>query len=145
MPINNNLPVSAVLQKTIQQIRTIKQNVNAVITESAAGPIKAIDVLHLSDYLARKKFDLQSVMSPELDAYARLYFDDPAFNASVEIQNIITNIDSTIQWIIANFPNTNGNLHVVKILGDGQKAPVTWSSAQTAPMRTVLQSLTDAI
>lgn len=147
MALPNNPPLSEVLKEARQrwvQTKRISQNIR---DRAASGPIPASTVLGLLDNLRTDLAYFTAVAAtPNIGTYAQeqygvTYLIGPDFTA------FITAIEDTIAWIVAALPkaapDVNGFEWVLlqRIDVDGNRIDRTFSVAQTAGLRTILDSL----
>ena len=114
----------------------------------AAGPVTATVIL--DDLLAELRSSRATLISSQntsvILAYAREQFDDNAIDLPAEFTALIAAIDAVITWIVDNFPaGAGGYLERYQIAGNGALTDRSFTSAQTAGLRTQLQALFAAI
>jgi len=120
----------------------------ALDAQMAAGPVTA--TLILDDLLAELKSS-RTVLVASRDtsgilAYAREQFDDNTIDLPTEFAALIVAINSVVTWIFDNFPTaSSGHLQRHILATDGTLTDRSFSSVQTAGLRTELQALFAAI
>lgn len=124
---------------------TIKSRSQSLHDQCAAGDVSATTILDYATMLADMKYRLEQVTNVGgIAAYAQAQINDPTIDIAAEYLSMATQIDTTISWIITNFPKDgSGYLLAVQFSGDnsGRTVPRQLSSAQTAGLRTILQAL----
>lgn len=127
----------------------IKQRGESLRAASAAGPIQVGGILDYATYLADQRLTLAKVAALSgIGAYAQDQIADPAINVATEFSGIMTTLDSTISWIIANFPKDGGGWLLATNFNPDNSGRTQWrtlSTAQTAGLRTALEALIAAI
>lgn len=114
----------------------------------AAGPVTATVILDdlLAELRSSRVVLIASRDTSGVLAYAREQFDDPTIDLPTEFTALIAAIDAVITWIVDNFPTgTGGFLERYQIAADGTLTDRSFTSAQTAGLRTQLQALFAAI
>jgi len=95
--------------------------------------------------LHKSKLLLNSAASvPGIGAFAQTLKGDETLDVMAEFTAAVNTIQSTITWIEANFPNTNGYL-LERKFGNGDLVEREFTPAETAGLRTVMQTIVDAI
>lgn len=114
---------------------------NAVAT-MAAGPVDTTFVFSLLDALNGLIANLNAVKNTAgLDAYATAQVPGYAGTMSSDITATIAAAQACIDWVVTNFPASNGFLLGHSLNVDGTRVPRSFSSAQTAGFRTALNNL----
>lgn len=121
---------------------------NTWIAQMAAEPVTAS--LILDDILAELKSSRVTLVDSRdtsgILAYARDQFDDVTIDLPAEFTALIVALDTVITWVVDNFPTGTGDfLQRYLIAPDGTLTDRSFSSAQTAGLRTQLQALSDSI
>lgn len=124
--------------------RTVQLN-----SQSAAGSIPAASVLAFNAFLADARTSLlKSSTTPGIAAYAQNQINNPTLDVVTEFNTMMAAIDSTIGWIIANFPkDVNGFLLYTtwSLDNSGKTADRLLSVAETAGLRSRLDLLAATI
>ncbi len=120
----------------------------ALDAQMAVGPSTA--TLILDDLLAELRSSrvvlIASRDTSGVLAYAREQFDDATIDLPSEFNTLIAAIDSTITWIVDNFPTgAGGFLERYQLAADGALTDRSFSVAQTVGLRTQLQALFAAV
>lgn len=117
--------------------------------QMAAGPVSASLILDdiLADMRSSRATLIASRDTSGILGYAQEQFDDLTIDLPTEFAALIAAIDAVITWIVDNFPTSNpGNfLQRYQIAADGTLTDRSFSTAQTAGLRTELQALFAAI
>ncbi len=120
----------------------------ALDAQMVAGPVTATLILDdlLAELLSGRTVLIASKNTSGILDYARDQFDDLTIDLPTEFNALITAIDAVITWIVDNFPTSPGGfLQRFTIAVDGVLTDRSFSSAQTAGLRTQLQALFAAI
>lgn len=121
---------------------SIKNQAQGVRNASVAGPIGSSQILRMSVFLAEMRAQLELVrLTPGLGAYVQEQLNNPAINIATEFTNMLTTVDNTIAWIVANFPQSGGFLAAQTIVASGMIADRQFSTASLVNFRTVLDTL----
>lgn len=127
----------------------LKTKTNALNTASAAGPISSSLILDYATYLAdAKSILLLASAVPGIAVYAQEQINDPTFDIAASFNGMMTAINDTIAWVIANFPkDANGFLLARNFTADnsGRTQDRQFTTAQTAGLRTTLTALAATI
>lgn len=115
-------------------------------TQMAAGPVAVYDIsTGLLGILVEAAERFSSVPAG-LDVYAQAQENDPAYDVAAEFVAMRAAIIAARDWLIANLPkDANGRLLERSIVADGTVSLVTVTSAQTAPLRTLLSAIESTI
>ena len=123
----------------------------ALDAQMAAGPVTATLILDdlLAELLSSRAVLIASKNTSGILDYARDQFDDPAIDLPTEFNALIAALDAVVTWIVDNFPTGSpgaGNwLERFQLAADGTLTDRSFSTAQTAGLRTNLQALFAAI
>ena len=119
--------------------------------QMAAGPVSASLILDdiLADMRSSRATLIASRDTSGILAYVQEQFDDAAIDLPTEFAALIAAIDAVIAWVVDNFPAGSpgaGNwLERYQLAPDGTLTDRSFSTAQTASLRTELQALFAAI
>jgi len=133
------------LSQTFVHIRAlagaIKQNAVALKSRSLAGPVPAPDVMYYCTGLAGQRATLATLAAtPGLADYVATYY--PAVDLAAAYTAMITQVDATTAWMVANFPKAaSGELLLVKFAADGTTTTNTFSTAVLTTFRAQLDLL----
>lgn len=120
----------------------IKQYAQGFNTQSLAGPVRGMEILNLSHYLAVQKDRLTTILGiTGLDAFARDQFVDITLNYTTEVNALIAQIDVVVAWVVTNAPNSGGYVHVMGVGANGKRIPNMIGTAPLAGLRTELTNL----
>jgi len=110
---------------------------------SVAGPVAADRILSFAQVLARSKTEMSTLSTtPGLSAYAQAQENNPSLNIATEFGLMIAQIDATVAWIIANFPqDANGFKLAFTLAATGVPVYRTFDTPSLATFRTTLDSL----
>lgn len=110
---------------------------------SLAGPISAWSIIDYATFLADAKVAFARCSSLSgINAYAQAQIGDATINVATEFSNMVSQLNATVAWIIANFPKDGGGfLLAATWLADGRITYRTLTTAQTAGLRTALDAL----
>lgn len=122
---------------------TVKERSNAIRTLSAAGTLDASTLLSYSVLLADAKVDLERCAAvPGIAAYAQSQVSDPTLDVVAEFSSMLSAVTATINWIVTNFPKSpSGFAEAYTLLATGRYSARVFAAAQTATLRTQLDSL----
>jgi len=125
-------------KRRANDLKTYLLEIKAV---SNAGPISGNLVIALHERLVADKARFTAIAAvPGLASYAQAQENDVGYNVGTEFTGMMNAIDSLGGWIITNVNTTNW----VTFSASGV-ATKTFSSAQTAGLRTAIDSLTATI
>lgn len=107
--------------------------------QAQAGSVRAMDLdTGLLFVLVESRIELQRARNaPGIVDYAKAQQDDPAYNIALEFTAMIAELDTTLAWMEANFPQ-DGTGHIITktFVGDGsgqvQSDTITDPTALTA-------------
>lgn len=121
----------------------VKQRAQTLSDQSAAGIATSSQILEFATFLAEAKVQLTIARNvPGIGAYAKSQVDDPALDIAAEFTAMVTALDNTTAWVVANFPKDgNGWLLAQTMLTTGRTTDRVFSAAGTATLRTVLDAL----
>ena len=124
----------------------IQTHSDNLIVSSAAGDISALRIVNSATNLRGWRAELVELAStPGLQAYAKTQEDEPTYDVAAEYLAMRGKVDDVITWIVANIPTSSGYMIVQTMESDGSITTRTFTPAQTAGFRTVLQALSDSI
>lgn len=127
----------------------VKSRTVSLNTAAAAGSISSSLILDYATFLADAKIALQSAASVQgIAAYAQEQIADPTFDIVASYTDMVNAINSVTAWVIANFPKDANGFLLAKTftaVNDGRTQDRTFTPAQTATLRTVLDTLTATI
>ncbi len=130
---------------TVVRLRALA---GALDAQMASGPVPARTILEdLLEELRSSRVTLISSRDTSgiLD-YARDQFGDATIDLPAEFLALLAAIDMVIAWIVVNFPvGTGGFIQQHILAADGSMTDRSFSSGQTAGLRTELQALVAAI
>ena len=128
---------------------SVKTRTSALSTAAAAEAISSTAILEYAMLLADVKIRLQSAASVSgIAAYAQNQIADPTFDIVSSFNDMVAAITAVQNWIVTNFPKDgNGFLLAKTFMGDnsGRTQDRTFTPAQTATLRTVLNNLVATI
>lgn len=141
------------LSKTLETINAkmsaIKRMASAAITRMAANDTSAESIAGVRLQAKIFKADVSSLAAtPGLAEYVQAEVNDDQYDAIAAYLAVIAAIDAIITHIEAAVPDDdNGHLLIESwdTSSRGDRTPVTFSPAQTATLRTLMQSLVDNI
>lgn len=110
---------------------------------SLAGPVAADRILNFAQVLARSKTEMSTLSTvPGLAEYAQAQENNPTLNIATEFGLMITQIDATVAWIVANFPqDASGFKLAFTLLAAGVPVYRTFDTASLSTFRTTLDAL----
>lgn len=128
----------AALKARLRAFRVYAQDVR---NACAAGPVSGNLIVEFFQRLvAEKTANAASAAVPGIGQWAQDRDGGVDYNVAAEFVAVNAAIDSTGEWITANFPSSGG--YILKDqLGAGGVSTRVFSSASTAGFRTVLDSL----
>ena len=123
------------------------KNEAANLRTQALGTISAVLVVDLCQLLSSARTSiLTASQTSGLEAYARTQINNPSLDLVAAYNAMSAQVTATIDWIRANFPKDDDDyLLVLTIDVDGVKVWRTFTPAETAGLRTVLDSLVATI
>ena len=123
----------------------LRIHLSGSISQLAAEPASSAVLLQLYSNLGQWRDQLNAIAAiPGLTALAQEEEANPGYDIVAEIGIVVSAITGAITWIDANFPAANGYILFAEISG-GTVTYRNFTSTQTAPLRTLLQSVVDAI
>lgn len=145
LPTDNTDNIT-LIRDSIQKARRAKQQMTKGIQVMAAGNVSANAIiefmLNLNDAI-RTWGEVAAI--PGINVLARDLLRKPGLDFAAELSNLISLSQAAIDWIDANFPkDANGYLLKDKIVANSIEVR-TFSPAQTANFRALLQSTLDQI
>ncbi len=114
---------------------------------SFATGANSAEILALVDNLSALKAGLQdAAQTPGIEAYATAQEDDATYLVAVEFAAMIAAVDAVIAETVTTLPtDANDWLLIRKINADGSLVPRTFTGAQLASIRSLLDSLAASI
>ena len=135
-----------VLDKIDERIAYLKQFCIRIRDRAASGPIQATTIVDTFINLQSERTALVGASAvPGLVAYAKAQKGDETLDIVVEFNAVIAAIDATIAWINTNFPKDANGFLLRETWGANGPVDRTFTVAQTANFRTVLQGIIDRI
>lgn len=145
------LASNAVPSQAYNQIKstawTLRQQCTSIIARLSAenANYEFIHGIYMTVKRAKDSIDAKKTV-PGLADYAQAQEDDPAYNVVTEAQAMLATCQAVLNWMDANVPVTNITLKPVSTWSDdGIIISNTFTPAQTASLRTALQTIVDAI
>lgn len=135
----------------VAEAKAIKQQCQSAISALAAGPQSANAIIGLCQRLNASKVNVFVPAQGSSAVLAALASDlglADAAAANSAIQGVVDAITGSIDWVVANFPTSGGSpSYILKdtLNADGSVSVRSFTSAQTAGLRTQLQGIVDAI
>lgn len=125
---------------TTVKLRTVQMSSGA-----AVGGVSSLEVLDYATFLADQRLALLDLAAiPGMAAYAQAQVNNPARDISAEFNAMVNAMQSTVDWIVTNFPkDVNGFLLSVTFLpgGSGRTTPRLFSAADLTTFKTVVDAL----
>lgn len=107
-----------------------------------AGPISANVIRQLLDKLISAKAKFAEITAiPGIAAYAEAQEGDSAYDVSAEFTAMTSEVDGILNWVIANIPTGTGGFVLTETWSTSGVSVRTFSTAQTAGLRTELDAL----
>lgn len=135
------------LQTAMMQAAIIKQRAQGYSVEFAAGNTNVNRIFQAMDDI-RSALDVFNATAaiPGIGSYAQAQFNDPAYNVATEFTAMVNAVQGVVNWVVTNFPKDgSGFILGYKFNADGSRVPSTFTPAQTAGLRSALDSLAAAI
>ena len=128
----------------------MRSYLSEAITVMAAGNVSIDYVLSIHNSLENTQNTLTANKSvPGLAAYAQRIKGDNNLNVATEFTTVETEIANAKTWMVNNLPKESatgqGWLHYMRFDGSGNLVKATFTPAQTAQFRTVLQTLVNTV
>jgi hypothetical protein len=127
----------------------IKMRAVNLRSASVAGAITSDTMLVYIANLAEWRTSLIAISQlPGMVAYARAQINDPNVDIAAEFNAMIAGLDGVVSWVVTNFPKDGSGFLLAKTFNadnSGRTVDRTFSAAQTAGLRTVLDTLIAAI
>jgi hypothetical protein len=139
--------VAKAFEKADQTAISIKSSAIASRDRAQAGTVTAGDLIDgLLGNLSRGKAILDALASIDgLAEYAAAqYADAPGYDIVAQFQTMRTEINSTIAFLEANYPNDAGSLRRSSFVGDGSGTLVSYANF-TAPQRAAIVTRLNAL
>jgi hypothetical protein len=133
------------LPKLNDQILSIRNRLIQYIAESASGEIGYEYIHQLYSDIAGVSTSIDNVKNiPGILQYAKDQEDDQAYDVVVEFTALESALDSTKAWLEAGVP-LNVTLRPISEWSTNSRISNTFTIAQTAQLRSRLQSIVDLI
>ena len=127
------------------QVSRLQDRCQNSIDEMAAGSVVASALISLHKYLKQSKTRLITFSGiPGIVQHVKDFEDNQNYDVSDEITALNVEITATLAKIDVDFPES-GNYKLYLSIVDEEIVDRTFSSAQTAGVRTELQGIVDAI
>lgn len=134
--------LSYALNQVQNYVAQTKDRATSAVAVMAAGPVDTNFVFNLLDALNGLIAGLNSVKTTAgLDAYATAQVPGYAGTMTADITATISAAQSSIDWVVANFPASGGFLLGHTLNPDGTRTSRTFTAAQTTGFRTALNNL----
>lgn len=134
-----------VLMSQAAQIKDGAQNTIAVL---AAGPVNTGQIFSILDQLRGVLGSLNQYKNMAgLNVYVTAEVPGYAGTATDDIAVLVNAVQGSIDWVVANFPKDNTNTWILayQLSADGSRVQRTFTTPQTAGLRTQLQNIVNAI
>ena len=131
----------------MQQAQFIKQQAQSYSALLAAGPVNVSQIFQALDNIRSPLVIFNQVAAiPGIAAYAQAQFNDPAYNVASEFTAMVNAVQAVIDWVVTNFPkDAQGFIQAYKLNADGSRLQTTFTTAQTAGLKTALDAVVAAI
>lgn len=128
------------LKGRANDVRSQSVNLRAL---SLAGAVGADRILGYAAMLARSKVEMAALSAaPGLAAYAQAQENNVSLNIVTEYNTMTAQIDATVAWIVANFPQDGGGFKLAfTMANDGTLVYRTFDTPTLAGFRTTLDAL----
>lgn len=132
------------LKGRANDVRSQSVNLRA---QSLAGAVGADRILNYAAMLARSKEEMGLLAAtPGLATYAQTQENNGSLNITTEYTTMVAQIDATVAWIVANFPQDGSGFKLAfTMANDGTLVYRTFSTATLAGFSTTLDSLISTI
>ena len=139
----SRLTMHELLTRANQQANSIKQIAANNRDRMASGPITAEGTLALLDNLMGARSHLANAAArPNIAPYAQTQMGGDQLDVVASFNAMMAALDDAIDWIVTNFPRSaDGALLTEELASDGTRTERTFSTAQTAGLRTALDAL----
>ena len=128
--------------KSQQIAGAVKSLAMTIRDESLSGNISRKRLIDFMAQLNRHHSVLGQIAGIEgIQAYARREIDDPTFDLVTAFVDMRAQIAATRDWVAANFPKTGAAWLVSSYDSAGTETVLTFTTAQTAGLRTECDSL----
>lgn len=122
--------------------KNIKVQAQSLHDASESQNIKRARVLRFIELLGSGLARLTAIRDvPGIGVYAQSQFNDGTLDIAVEFNSLRTQLQSTIDWAAANFPQSGNYVLVDQLNTSGVVTPGVFTPAQTATLRTELLAL----
>ena len=123
----------------------LKAKCAAAIVRLAAQSVDSDEVIHLYRHLGLEKVKLEAAaLLAGIGDFAKTAEEDPFYDVVAELTSVAAACASVLTWIETNFPSANGYLLAYSI-SDGTVTQRSFTTTQTAGLRTQLQTVVDTI
>lgn len=127
------------------QASRLKSHLMTFRSELAAGPIASDKLIDFYKTLGRDRARLIAFSGTVgITQHAKDAENNQSYDIVAEISSIVDDLDSTIAWIDTTIPQSGGYVLSEQLLG-GVVTPRSFSASATAPLRTLLQTIINAI
>jgi hypothetical protein len=135
-----------VLEGVDSRALKVKTYCQSLRTASAAGPVQSGVVISTFMSLRQDRAALvTAAATPGIVQYARDQKNNQTLDVVAEFNAMVAAIDQVTNWITTNFPKAATGELLERTLGSEGPIEVTFTSAQTAGLRTQLDSLIGTI
>lgn len=134
--------LSITLENIDVRLLRLKGQLVVFRTACAAGDVLASRIIEMFLVLRVDRNALASqAATPGLGAYAQSQKNAPTLDIVAEFNAVLAATDSVTTWITTNFPKDGGGYILAQSFGADTMGERTFTPAQTAGLRTVLDAL----
>lgn len=138
--------LSLTLENIDRQLIALKLYAQQHRNAAAAGNVESSRVLGLHKNLRRERAALSAAAStPGLAQFARDQKSNQSLDVVAEFNAVMAAIDGTISWVETNFPKDAGGFLLAQTITAGEVTDRMFTPAQTAGLRTQLDTLISTI
>lgn len=134
--------LSITLEDVDRRASAVKQYATQSRDRMAAGNVPSTLIFDLFIRLKNDRAALASAATvPGIANYAQAQKGDTQFDVAAEFNNLLATIDGVTAWISANFPKDSNGYLLAQTWGAEGPVDRQFSSATTAGLRSVLDTL----
>lgn len=138
--------LSLTLEEIDQRLLSLKRFVQQLRAASATGNILAQDILGCYTFLKRERaFLVTRAAVSGLSAYAQAQKNQPGLDVVAEFNTVIATLDAVTGWMASNFPQDGNGFLLSHSFGPDGLVDRQFTPAQTAGLRTQLDTVLAAI
>lgn len=144
LPVSTNPYLGQALIQVLGQAAGLKSQAQDAVAQTLAGPVDTAWIFNALDVMRAAYFNFERFKGVSgLNAYATAQVPNYAGTMTSDIAATQAAILACVDWIVTNFPKDSTNTYLLaqSLAADGTRTMRSFSTAQTAGLRTQLQAL----